>query len=128
MDINIIEPVTSYIKIFKTIDEFNLFYSKNKDHLNRLTTHMLNKMYCVEGYRLTKVKGELSLRKYDDTMKRYFSRKDEADLRDSEIIRIDNEIIRLNKEIAEIRDGVNRIIKYLNPNADVEGDASEKYS
>ena len=106
-----LEPVTSYVRIFKTVDEFNMFYSKNKADIDGLTTQMLNKMYLVDGYRITKIKGELMLKKYDDTMKRYFSRKDEADLRDKEIIRLDH-------EIAAIRESVNKIIKFLNPDAD----------
>ena len=57
MDVKVLEPVTSYVKIFKTVDEFNLFYSKNKSQLDSQTTQMLNKMYFVEGYRITKIKG-----------------------------------------------------------------------
>ena len=120
MDIKLIEPVTEYSKTFKTVDEFNLFYTKNKDTIDPLTTHKLNKMYCIHGYHITRIKGELMLRKYDDTMKRYFSRKDETDLRDKEIIRLD-------REISAIRDSVNRVIKFLNPDADADNvDVDEK--
>ena len=111
MDIKLIAPVTEYSKTFKTVDEFNLFYTKNKADIDAQTTHMLNKLYYIEGYRIAKTKGELALKKYDDTQKRYFSRRDEQDLRDKEIVRLD-------KELAEIRESVNKIIKYLNPDAE----------
>ena len=111
MDIKLIEPVTEYSKTFKTVDEFNLFYTKNKADIDAQTTHMLNKLYYIDGYRIAKTKGTLALKKYDDTQKRYFSRRDEQDLRDKEIVRLD-------KEIAEIRESVNKIIKYLNPDAE----------
>ena len=67
MDLKIIEPIKNYLKEFKTVDEFNLWYSKNKDEIDSLTTHKLNKMYHIEGYRITKIKGKLCLKK--DTKK-----------------------------------------------------------
>ena len=30
MDLKIIEPIKNHLKEFKTVDEFNLYYSKNK--------------------------------------------------------------------------------------------------
>ena len=132
MDVKILQPVTTYIKTFKTVDEFNLFYNKNKAELDAQTTQMLNKKYFVEGYRLTKIKNELMLRKYDDTMKRYFSRKDEQELHDNLRDEIQSQIDELRteaetlaasyeslkKEISSIKDSVNKIILYLNPDAE----------
>lgn len=108
MDIPIIEPIKSYAKTFETIDEFNVFYNKNKSDIDSRTTQMLNKLYFIKGYRITKIDGKLSLKKYDDTMKRYFSKKDEEKT-------IAKEISRLEQEISVIRDSVNKIIKYLTP-------------
>ena len=118
MDVKVLQPVTTYIKTFKTVDEFNLLYNKNKAELDAQTTQMLNKKYLVEGYRLTKIKNELMLRKYDDTMKRYFSRKDEQDLHDNLRDEIQSQIDELRTDINSIKDSVNKIILYLNPDAE----------
>lgn len=65
MNVNIIEPIKNFIKEFNTIDEFNAFYSLHKDEMDALTTHKLNKMYSVKGYRITKIKGVLMLKRWD---------------------------------------------------------------
>lgn len=67
MSVKIIEPIKNYLKEFNTPEEFNNFYSVNKDALNELTTHKLNKMYHVKGYRITKIKNELMLKRWDDS-------------------------------------------------------------
>ena len=67
MNVNIIEPIKNFIKEFNTIDEFNAFYSLHKDEMDALTTHKLNKMYYVKGYRITKIKGVLMLKRWDTT-------------------------------------------------------------
>ena len=117
MEIKVLQPVTSYVRIFKTVDEFNLFYSKNKAQLDAQTTQMLNKMYLVDGFRITKIKGELMLKKYDDTMKRYFSKKDEQDLHENLREEMHSQIEELRNELNSIKDSVNKIIMYLNPEA-----------
>jgi predicted nucleic acid-binding Zn-ribbon protein len=65
MDLNltVIEPINSPFQEFKGVDEFNIFYQKNKETIDPITTHKLNKMYKIEGYRITKIKGVLSLKK-----------------------------------------------------------------
>ncbi|KAK8853563.1 hypothetical protein M9Y10_017124 [Tritrichomonas musculus] len=67
MNVNIIEPIKNFIKEFNTIDEFNAFYSMHKDEMDALTTHKLNKMNYVKGYRITKIKGVLMLKRWDTT-------------------------------------------------------------
>ena len=96
MDLKVIEPIKNYIKEFKTIDEFNLWYSKNKEEVDALTTHKLNKMYKIDGYRITKIKGVLMLKKWVD--------KEEKEEQSNEELR---------KEIDEIRNTVNKIISFL---------------
>ena len=96
MDLKVIEPIKNYIKEFKTIDEFNLWYSKNKEEVDALTTHKLNKMYKIDGYRITKIKGVLMLKKWVD--------KEEKEIVSTE---------ELKKEIDEIRNTVNKIISFL---------------
>ena len=96
MDLKVIEPIKNYIKEFKTVDEFNLWYSKNKEEVDALTTHKLNKMYKIDGYRITKIKGVLMLKKWVD--------KEEKEIVSTE---------ELKKEIDEIRNTVNKIISFL---------------
>ena len=62
MEVKVIEPIKNYIKEFNKPVEFNLWYAKHKDEVDALTTHKLNKMYHIEGYRITKIKGELMLK------------------------------------------------------------------
>ena len=63
MDLKIIKPVEKYLKEFDLPEEFNVFYAKNKDEIDSQTTHKLNKQYHIKGYVITKIKGELCLKK-----------------------------------------------------------------
>ena len=63
MELKIIEPVNKYVKEFESPEEFNVFYAKNKDEIDSQTTHMLNKKYHIKGLVITKIKGELCLKK-----------------------------------------------------------------
>jgi archaellum component FlaC len=67
MAVNIIETVKEPTKIFHTVDEFNTFYSKNKEKMDQQTTHILNKLYHIDGYHITKVRAHegLSLKKWE---------------------------------------------------------------
>ncbi len=65
MDVKIIEPIRKYIKEFNSTEEFNDYYSMHKEEMDNLTTHKLNKMYHVVGYRITKIKGVLMLKRWD---------------------------------------------------------------
>lgn len=47
------------IKMFRSIEEFDLYYQKNKEAMDKLTTNYLNKIYKIElpngaVYRITK--------------------------------------------------------------------------
>ena len=63
MDLKIIKPVEKYLKEFDSPEEFNVFHAKNKDEIDSQTTHKLNKQYHIKGYVITKIKGELCLKK-----------------------------------------------------------------
>ena len=105
MDLKIIEPIKNYLKEFKTVDEFNLWYSKNKDEVDKLTTHKLNKMYKIDGYRITKIKGILMLKKDTKTKSKEMDKVIKDEIRD--------EINEIRNEINEIRDAVNKIISFI---------------
>ena len=42
-DVKIIEPISKYTKEFDTVDEFNLYYNKNKNVLHKRVSHNENK-------------------------------------------------------------------------------------
>lgn len=99
MDLKVIEPIKTFLKEFDSPDEFNLFYAKNKADIDSSTTHKLNKMYHIKGYRITKIKNVLMLKKWDDE----HSKENTND-------RIDE----LNNEIKSMKETINKIIQYLN--------------
>ena len=121
MEVKTIEPISKYIKEFNTVDEFNLWYAKNKAEVDALTTHKLNKMYYVHGYHITKIKGVLMLKKYDaKRQKRYFSERDENEaiheLRveiEADISNLTEKVDTLTTQIKDIKDTINGIIKFI---------------
>lgn len=115
MEVKVIGPIKEYLKTFNTPDEFNLWYAKNKDEIDKITTHKLNKMYYIEGYRITKIKGVLCLKKavkkqVDD------SQNDSQNDRENEsaILDIQNEIEQLKSDILAIKTAINDIVKAIN--------------
>ena len=106
--VKIIEPIRSYYKTFKTIDEFNNWYLKNKSEVDEYTTHKLNKMYNVEGYRITRIKGSLCLKK---VIPKHNNETSET---------CDEQIISMKNEIQSLKKSIKEIIDYLNNNVNVE--------
>ena len=106
MDLKVIEPIKNYIKEFNSPVEFNLWYAKHKEEVDSLTTHKLNKMYLINGYRITKIKGELML-KVDRKIK---EKTDEGEDGES----IHDEIVELRGEIKNIKETMNKLIEFIN--------------
>lgn len=115
MEVKVIGPIKEYLKTFNTPDEFNLWYAKNKDEIDKITTHKLNKMYYIEGYRITKIKGVLCLKK---AVKKQIdeSQNDPQIDRENEsaILDIQNEIEQLKSDILAIKTAINDIVKAIN--------------
>lgn len=105
-DIKVIEPISKHTKEFDTVDEFNLYYNKNKEEMDKLTTHKLNKLYLIKGYRITRIKNVLSLKKMKQNSQY------EIDL--------GNELDELKKEIQHMKETINNIIHFLNPQMEME--------
>ena len=105
MTLKIIEPIKEYLKVFNTPDEFNIWYTKNKDEVDTLTTHKLNKMYKIEGYRITKIKNVLMLKKESI-----------ANQHTANSPLVPDTLAELQEEIKNIKSTVNQIIQYLNGN------------
>ena len=106
-ELKILEPIKKYLKEFNTPDEFNLWYSKHKNEVDNETTHKLNKMYHINGYRITKIKGILMLKKWDNTKSVVSSANDTKNDSNKE----NDEII---QQINEMKEAINSIIKFLN--------------
>ena len=104
--VKIIELIRSYYKTFKTSDEFNNWYLKNKSEVDEYTTHKLNKMYNVEGFRITQIKGSLCLKKV--VPKQIKETSDEQQMREQSIS--------LKNEIQSMKKSIKEIINYLNGN------------
>lgn len=93
-ELKILEPIKKYSKEFNTPDEFNLWYSKHKNEIDNETTHKLNKLYHIQGYKITKIKGVLMLKKWDE---------EKQTLRNPEI----------REELNQMKEAINSIIRYL---------------
>lgn len=98
MELKIIEPIQHYSKEFNSVDEFNLWYSKNKALVDDMTTHKLNKLYHIDGYRITRIKNVLMLKKYDKNK-----------------LNVEDEIENMKNDISEIKETINKIILFLRP-------------
>lgn len=107
MDVKVIEPIKNYLKEFNSPDEFNLFYSKNKSEIDAFTTHKLNKMYHIIGYRITKIKGVLMLKKWDE------SKNIKSTPPPPPPPNITEELDEIHSEIDKIKEAVNGIIAYI---------------
>ena len=111
MDVKVIEPIKNYLKEFNSPDEFNLFYSKNKSEIDAYTTHKLNKMYHIIGYRITKIKGVLMLKKWDESK----NIKIQSPIPSPNIV---EELDEIHSEIDKIKETVNSIIAYIQSQLD----------
>ena len=106
MDLKVIEPIKNYLKEFSSPDEFNLFYQTKKNELDNLTTHKLNKMYYIKGYHITKIQGELMLKKWDKIEKQKFEENQKKE--------VSEQIDLLKEDIKKIKEAINRIIDVIN--------------
>lgn len=116
MEVKIIEPIRNYTKEFNTPDEFNIWYSKNKDTIDSLTTHKLNKMYHINGYRITKIKGTLCLKKWENKVKKEV---DKNNVSVDEVVdefreEYSSQLEDMKKDIKELKNVINKIISYIN--------------
>ena len=94
--IKVIKPVTESTT-FETVDEFNEYYASNKNIFEENTTCKLNKMFKIEGFKITKIKGVVSLKSIPQS-------------RVTALMKIED----LTKRINVIEDRINQIIAVLN--------------
>ena len=117
-DLKIIGSHQTESKHFNSIDEFNIYYVKHKAEMTDMTTQKLNKLFVIDGYRITKkgtrdadgkrVSGEICLKPTHAT--KLMNDIDDTKQFDSFASRIDQ----LEAKIKLLTDTVNKIIDHLN--------------
>ena len=99
--IPLIEPIKEK-REFESPTEFDKYYQEHKKELEEKTTHKLNKMFNIPGYRITKIKGVLSLKNIPQS-------------RVTSTMRIDS----LELKITEMKDRLNQCINTINNVLDI---------
>lgn len=108
MDLKIIEKIEKPLKYFNSVEEFNIYLNKNKEQLDKETTQRLNKEYHIEGYRITKIKGEICLKKVIN------KETDDSAKDQHEIERLNNEVERLKIDLLKLGKIVNELVESFN--------------
>ena len=106
MEVNVIEPITHYVKEFDTPNDFDSWYKSHQEEMDKLTTHKLNKMYHINGYRVTRIKGVLSLKKAP-------SKPNDSSETEQRFIAIENEISDMTDDIKNIKLALQTIQDYF---------------
>ena len=123
MEIQVVNELRNDIKVFKSLEEFDLFYQKNKDSMNGQTTQLLNKLYKIELpdgslYRITKKNcgsGKGKTLTGDICLKKIIAQKDdEQPLWEIAIESVKADITNMKSKIEEIKQTVNQIVKVIN--------------
>ena len=121
MEIKVVNELRDDIKVFKSLEEFDLFYQKNKDSMNGQTTQMLNKLYKIELpdgslYRITKKNcGSGKTLIGDICLKKIIAQKDdEQPLWEIAIESVKADITNMRSKIEEIKQTVNQVVKVIN--------------
>ena len=94
--IPIIKPIDEVIT-FDNVDDFTKYYQEHKEELEQLSTCKLNKMFKIvvddEPLRITKIKGEMTLRTIPKSRITAIMRIEELEQQQNEIIEKINNII-----------------------------------
>ncbi len=96
--IPILRPIEE-VTTFESVDDFTNYYQQHKDELDALSTCKLNKMFKIivddEPLKITKIKGELTLRTIPKSRITALMRIEELEEQQNEIIEKINAIIAL---------------------------------
>ncbi len=63
MSLKILEPIRAPLKEFESAEAFMKYFEKHHEEMDKETTCKLNKMYKIPGLWITKIKGQLCLKK-----------------------------------------------------------------
>ena len=124
-NLKVIEPIKIDVKTFQDKQEFELFYNSHKNEFENCTTTKLNRMYKIPGYRITRQKEELCLKKDytknnkqesdDDHNQRFDELKDELNKIISEVkLNFNSEITKINTRIKKIEKIINQQTETIN--------------
>ena len=124
-NLKVIEPIKIDVKTFQEKQEFELFYNSHKNEFENCTTTKLNRMYKIPGYRITRQKEELCLKKDytknnkqesdDDHSQRFDELKDELNKIISEVkLNFNSEITKINTRIKKIEKIINQQTETIN--------------
>ena len=98
-EIKVIEKFSPDLTIFENKEEFAEYLNEHRDELNKFSTCKLNKMFSIPDYRITKIKGEISLKKHV-----------KSDINEQKEINQGDE---LRNDINKIKDTLNSLITQL---------------
>ena len=124
-NLKVIEPIQIDVKTFQDKNEFEMFYNSHKNEFENCTTTKLNRMYKIPGYRITRQKEVLCLKKDytknnkqesdDDNTQRFDELKDELTKMIEEVkLYFNSEITKINTRIKKIEKIINQQTETLN--------------
>ena len=124
-NLKVIEPIKIDVKTFQDKQEFELFYNSHKNEFENCTTTKLNRMYKIPGYRITRQKEELCLKKDytknnkqesdDDNTQKFDELKDELTKMIEEVkLYFNSEIAKINTRYKKIEKIINQQTETLN--------------
>ena len=61
--LKVLEPIKMDVKTFNDKQEFEMFFNSHREEFESSTTTKLNRMYRIPGYRITRQKNQLCLKK-----------------------------------------------------------------
>ena len=121
MDVKVLEPVKKPLREFETVKEFESYYTTHKCEIDGETTNKLNKKYPIKGYRITRIKGVLCLKKdygqQNKLPKGVLSecerRSEKADQNFIETFETNDSIPNLEKRVRYLEETLNQLIAHL---------------
>ena len=107
--IKTIEPVREKRR-FNNVDEFNKFYNDHQEEFEKNTTCILNKKYEVPGYKITKIKGEVSLKNIPESRQTTLDKIEQHNNRLTTIETTLNTLIqRFNEVVTKVNDALKEV-------------------
>lgn len=104
-----------HIKHFENIDDFNKYYAKHKEEIDKKTTNQLNKEYTITGYKICKrgIKtGEVTLHVIKNKLND--NKLHEVNEPNEEYIKLRADVDELKTKMLEMCDKVNELIDLVN--------------
>ena len=111
-ELKIIGKYQTDSKHFKTPEEFNLYYVKHRDEMDNMTTQKLNKSFVIDGFRLTRIKGEICLKPMK-TLNEPPPFERELEQTRNDVERLESHLNEMSAKIKLLTDTINEIIKTI---------------